>query len=183
MQVKSEIFYRGRMSELHVEAFQYLKQNYKTSYMNIIKFFLTLSITIVMLLLMDPRSFYGLAFHEWAGLFIGLFFILHKILNWGWIKKVTLLFFSKTTWRARLNYFLDIILLAGMVLMILSGIAISRTIDFSWLNLGSSQNFWRVMHTSSSLITLALFGIHLGLHWNWVLRVLNLNKIADVKEI
>ena len=58
--------------------------------MNIVKFFLSLSLTIVMLLLMDPRSFYGLAFHEWAGLIIGLFFILHKILNWGWIKKVTL---------------------------------------------------------------------------------------------
>lgn len=31
-----------------------------------------------MLLLMDPRSFYGLAFHEWAGLIIGIFFILES---------------------------------------------------------------------------------------------------------
>ena len=30
---------------------------------------------------MDPRSFYGLGFHEWAGLIIGIFFILHKVLN------------------------------------------------------------------------------------------------------
>lgn len=135
-----------------------------------------------MLLLMDPRSFFGLSFHEWAGLVIGLFFILHKILNWGWIKKVTLLFFTKTTWRARLNYIIDVILLAGLILMILSGIAISRTIDFSWIKLGSSPNFWRVMHTSSSLITLALFGIHLGLHWNWVLNVFNFKRITYGKE-
>lgn len=150
--------------------------------MNLFKFFLSLALTLVMLLLMDPRSFYGLGFHEWAGLFIGIFFILHKLLNWGWIKKVTVLFFSKATGRARLNYILDVVLLAGLFLMILSGIAIARTIDFSWLSLGGSSRFWRVMHTSSSLITLALFGIHLGLHWNWVLRRFKFKRISNGAE-
>lgn len=129
-----------------------------------------------MLILMDPRSFYGLGFHEWAGLIIGACFILHKLLNWGWIRKVTLSFFGKAPGRARLNYTIDILLLAGLTLMILSGIAISRTIDFSWLNLGGSRGFWRVMHTSSSYITLVLFGIHLGLHWKWVLQRFNFKK-------
>jgi hypothetical protein len=64
-------------------------------------------------------------------------------------------------------------------LVILSGIAIARTIDFSWLQLGGSRIFWRVMHTSSSLITLVFFGIHLGLHWSWVLKRLNLKKITN----
>jgi len=150
--------------------------------MNLFKFILSLVLTLVMLLLMDPRSFYGLEFHEWAGLFIGIFFILHKLLNWGWIKKVTVLFFSRTTWRARLNYILDVVLLAGLVLMILSGIAIARTIDFSWLSLGGSSRFWRVMHTSSSLITLVLLGIHLGLHWNWVLRRFTFIRVGHGKE-
>lgn len=144
--------------------------------MNWTKFFLSFALTIVMLLLMDPRSFYGLGFHEWAGLIIGIFFIVHKILNWTWIKKVTVGFFRKTTGRARLNYTLDVLLLAGLVLMILSGIAIARTIDFSWLSLGGSRMFWRVMHTSSSFLTLILFGIHLGLHWNWVLVRLRLKR-------
>ena len=109
--------------------------------MNLTKFILSFALTIVMLLLMDPRSFYGLGFHEWAGLFIGIFFIVHKILNWTWIKKVTVGFLRKTTGRARLNYILDVLLLAGLVLMTLSGIAIARTIDFSWLSLGGSRMF------------------------------------------
>lgn len=150
--------------------------------MSIVKFILNLFLAIVMLLLMDPRSFYGITFHEWAGLLIALFFILHKILNWGWIKTVTLGFFGKATGRARINYLLDVLLLAGLVLMVLSGIAIARTIDFSWLNLGGSGIFWRVMHTSSSLITLALFGIHLGFHWNWVLVRLNIKKAINGKK-
>ena len=135
-----------------------------------------------MLLLMDPRSFYGLGFHEWAGLFIGLFFILHKILNWEWIKKVTIGFFTRCTGRARFNYVLDVLLLAGLVLMILSGMAIAKTIDFSWMHLGGSRMFWRVMHTSSSFITLALFGIHVGLHWSWVQRRLYLKKVNNGQE-
>ena len=150
--------------------------------MNRFKFFLTLSVTITMLLLMDPRSFFGLAVHEWTGLAIGLFFLLHKLLNWGWIKKVTVSFFTKCKARARFNYILDVLLLAGITLMILSGIAIARTIDFSWLSLGGSRMFWRIMHTSSSFITLALFGIHLGLHWNWVLQRLQLKKVQNGKE-
>ena len=150
--------------------------------MNFFKFVLSLLLTIVFLLLMDPRSFYGISFHEWAGLIIGIFFILHKILNWGWIKKVTLTFFRKSKGRARLNYFLDVLLLAGLVLMILSGIAIARTIDFSWMKLGGSSMFWRVMHTSSSLITLSLFGVHLGLHWNWVLQRFSFKRINNGKK-
>jgi len=144
--------------------------------MNLTKFILSLALTIVMLLLMDPRSFYGLGFHEWAGLIIGIFFIIHKILNWTWIKKVSVGFFKRTTGRARLNYVIDVLLLTGLVLMTLSGIAIARTIDFSWLSLGGSGMFWRWMHTSSSFITLALFGVHLGLHWNWVLVRLRLKR-------
>lgn len=150
--------------------------------MNIFKFILSLCVTILMLLLMDPKSFYGISFHEWAGLIIGLLFILHKVLNWKWIAKVTLGFFGRCTGRARFNYLLDILLLAGIILMIISGIAIARTIDFSWLDLGGTRRFWRVMHTSSSFITLALFGIHLGLHWNWVLQRLKLKNPNNGKE-
>ena len=150
--------------------------------MNSVKFFLSACIAILMLLLMDPKSFYGITFHEWAGLIIGLLFILHKILNWNWIKKVTLGFFRKCSGRARFNYVLDILLLTGITLMILSGIAIAKTIDFSWLSLGGSRIFWRAMHTSSSFITLALFGIHLGLHWNWVLQKLKLKKTDNGEE-
>jgi len=150
--------------------------------MNRFKFIHNILLMLTMLLLMDPRSFYGLGFHEWAGLIIGLFFILHKILNWGWITKVTICFFRSSPGRARFNYVLDVLLLAGLVLMILSGIAIAKTIDFSWLPLGGSKMFWRVMHTSSSFITLALFGIHVGLHWSWVLRRLNLKKMNNDQE-
>jgi hypothetical protein len=150
--------------------------------MNIIKFILNVLLAAVFLLLMDPRSFYGLSFHEWAGLIVVLFFLFHKVLNWGWIKKVTLGIFKKIPGKARLNYILDILLLAGLTLIIISGLAIARTIDFSWLNIGGSHFFWRAMHLSSSMLVLVLFGIHLGLHWRWVLQRFNSKKVRNDKE-
>ncbi len=147
--------------------------------MNVIKFILNILLTIVFLLLMDPRSFFGLPFHEWAGLIIVLFFFLHKFLNWVWIKKLTVRFFSRVPGKARINYVLDVLLLAGLTLITISGMAISRTIDFSWINFGSSFGFWRILHTSSSLMVLALFGIHLGLHWKWVIQRFSFKNQKD----
>jgi hypothetical protein len=150
--------------------------------MNRLKFFLGLVLLIVILLLMDTRSIFNQPFHEWGGLIVGALFILHKLLNWSWIKKVTVLFFKGTTWRARLNYIIDVIMLIGLILIILSGIAMAKTINFSWMNLGGSHVFWKTLHTSSSLITFAFFGIHLGLHWNWVLHRLNFKTTKNDKE-
>ncbi len=138
--------------------------------MNRIKFALDCLLLSAFLLLMDPRSFYGLEFHEWAGLIIGAFFVLHILLSWGFVKMVTLGFFRSISPRPRMNYTLDALLLLSMTVAIVSGLPIARTMDFSWMGFSrSSMLFWRALHTSSSMITLVVVGIHLGLHWSWVL--------------
>jgi len=124
---------------------------------------------VVFLLLMDDNSFYGIRFHEWAGLIICLFYILHKALNWTWIKETSKRLFRGISGRARLNYILDVLLLVGFTLIVMSGMAISKTIDFSWLGFDQSHRMiYRSMHTSVSMITLIIAAIHLGLHWGWV---------------
>jgi hypothetical protein len=137
--------------------------------MNRIKFSLDCLLLAAFLLLMDPRSFYGLTFHEWAGLAIGAFFIVHILLSWGFVRTITLGFFGHARQRPRVNYVLDVVLLLSMGAAIVSGLPIARTMDFSWMGFSrSSTLFWRTLHTSSSMITLVLVGVHLGLHWSWV---------------
>lgn len=64
----------------------------------------------------------------------------------------------------------DVALLIGVVLVLWSGLPIARVIDFSWMGFErESMRFWRTMHTSFSMIVLVLIGVHLGLHWRWVL--------------
>jgi hypothetical protein len=133
------------------------------------KFSLDCVLLVTFLLLMDPRSFYGLGFHEWAGLIIGTCFILHIVASWDFVKACTVRFFGSVKHRSRLNYVLDILLLVSMGAAIVSGLPIARTIDFSWIGFSrSSMMYWRTLHTTSSMIALLLVGVHLGLHWDWV---------------
>lgn len=137
---------------------------------NVVKLLVNTLLTIAFLLLMDPRSFYGLVFHEWAGLLICIFFVLHIVFDWKWVKTFTVRFFRKIPGRVRLNYVLDLFLLIGMSAVIVSGLPIARIIDFSWMGFDrENMMLWRTLHTSSSMIVLVALGVHLGLHWKWVM--------------
>jgi hypothetical protein len=134
------------------------------------KFIHNIFLTVILLFLMDAKSLFGLWFHEWAGLIICLFYILHMILNWNWIKESTKRLFGKLPGKVRLNYIMDVLVLAGFVLIIWSGMGIAKTINFSWLGFDpSNRMIYRSIHTSVAMITLAIVAIHLGLHWDWVL--------------
>jgi hypothetical protein len=127
-------------------------------------------IAVAFLLLMDAKSFFGLWFHEIAGLVIYVLFILHIILNWTWVKVSTKRLFGKINEKQRLNYILDILLLVGFVCILISGLAIAKMIDFSWLGFNRDHHMiYRSMHTSFSMLVLIIAGIHLGLHWTWVM--------------
>lgn len=134
------------------------------------KFYHNFFLLIISLFLMDQRSLFGMWFHEWAGLIVCLFYSLHMILNWGWVKETTKRFFGKINARARLNYAMDLLLLVGYTLIIISGMAISRSIDFSWIGFDPQHRMiYRSMHASVSMLVLIILGVHLGLHWDWVL--------------
>ena len=133
------------------------------------KFILNIFLFITFLFLMDEWSFLGITFHEIAGLAICLFYILHKALNWQFIKETTGRLFGKIPGRSRINYLIDILILFGFTIIVISGMGIAKTMDFSWLGF-TKENFivWRFMHTSISMIVLMLVGIHVGMHWSWV---------------
>ena len=139
------------------------------------KILLDVAMTIVLLALMVPKLT-GLSLHERVGLFICLAFVVHLALNWNWVACVTHQFFTKLPVRSRLNYILDVCILIGFILIVLSGMAIAKTIDFSWLNLPGQRFFWRGLHTSAALLTFLAVAMHVGLHWNWVLGCLRRKK-------
>lgn len=133
---------------------------------NAVKVILDIAITIGFLLLMEPKAT-GLSLHEWGGLGICVFFVVHKLLNWSWIKAVTTGFFSKKVPASmRLGYVVDVLLLVGFSLIAISGMGMAKTIDFTWLLARSGA--WKGLHAAASFLTLAAVGIHLGLHARWI---------------
>ncbi len=132
-----------------------------------LKFILDIVLAVSFLFLMDEWSLLGIRFHEIAGLAVFGLFLFHKYLNWGFIKSTALGFFGKAPARNRVLLILDVLLLVGFILITLSGMAIAKTIDFSWLGLKRTI-VWRFLHTASALTILLVVGVHVGLHWSWV---------------
>ena len=122
---------------------------------------------VVLILLMEPHAT-GLSVHEWGGLVVCLAFLVHVLLNWKWVATMTVKFFTRIPMKSRVNYCLDVLLVVGFFLTVLSGLPIAKTINFSWVSLPGTWPFWRGLHGFAALLTLIVAGVHLGLHWKWI---------------
>jgi hypothetical protein len=143
---------------------------------NLVKLALDLALALTFAWLFNMLMFGGLLFHEIAGLAIGAGFILHKLLSWGWIRQVTLrLLRPALTWRTRLGYLLDWLLLLAIAYILASGLIISKVL-LPYLFDPRGAFFYVNTHRSVSFIALALVGVHIGLHGEWLLGLLRLRQ-------
>ncbi|MCA9908272.1 MAG: DUF4405 domain-containing protein [Anaerolineae bacterium] len=112
--------------------------------------------------------FTGLRIHELLGVFLGAVIIIHLILHWRWIVSITRTFLRKLLHESRLNYVLNVALFADMLILIVSGILISRTLG---LNLAAVQQYSRTLeqlHRMTADLSLLIVAFHVALHWKWI---------------
>lgn len=123
------------------------------------------------LIVMDPHST-GIAIHEWLSLAgIGAILI-HLLLNWNWIVEITRRFFKKIAGRSRLSYILNIALFVDMTLVMFTGIMISE-VAIPSLGIGLQQSFaWRTLHSTAADLFIPILGLHLALHWSWLVSTI-----------
>lgn len=143
----------------------------KTKKKNGFKLALDVAMSITFALLFNKRVLGGLAFHEIAGIAIGFAVLVHILLNLKYVQKVSSRIFDRSLpHRTRLGYVLNLLLLAGMGFILISGLFISKVI-FPNLRIGN-ENWFKMSHMAVSYLTLVLIGVHIGLHWHWVIAVL-----------
>ncbi|MHB1315777.1 MAG: DUF4405 domain-containing protein [Christensenellales bacterium] len=132
-----------------------------------LKIFLDIVLMAAFILLMNSKTI-SMAFHEIAGIAIGIIFLVHKLLNWAWIKSVTKnIFARKVTALTRIRYILDVLLLLSVYTIIISGLFMSKAL------LPAAETIsiaWKSIHTSLSYLCILLIGLHIGLHWKWVMN-------------
>ncbi|MGE7758526.1 DUF4405 domain-containing protein [Peribacillus sp. NPDC097895] len=135
-----------------------------------VKLGLDILMAVTFVLFFNKQVLGGLTFHEIAGLAIAVFFFTHVLLNWQWVKKVTIKIFDRRLPLAtKFGYFLNVMLLMTMTFIMISGIFISRVV-FPNINVGNEQWF-KISHISISFLALILVAAHVGLHWKWVINV------------
>lgn len=122
---------------------------------------------IAFLISMDPRSS-GILVHEWLTVAIVGVIVVHLLLNWSWIIDITKHLFIKSANGSRLNYVLNWLLFIDGVLIMLSGIMISQSV-MPFFGVTMPEGFaWHSLHDTSANLFLIILGIHLALHWNWI---------------
>ncbi len=143
--------------------------NHKLLSTNKTKLVIDTAIFISFLLAMDPRST-GIPIHEWLSLGLAAAIVVHLLLSWNWILEVTRRFLSKVTNRSRLNYVLNVLLLVDGTIIMLSGILISKAI-LPALGISLPESFvWRRLHSLSADLSILITGLHVGLHWSWIVN-------------
>ena len=126
-----------------------------------------------------PR-FSGIALHEWLGIAFGAAIVTHLLLHWQWIIATTRRFFNKAMQQQRINYVLNALLFIMMTVTIFSGLMISES-ALPLLGIRPAHaGIWRMLHSSSADATVFLIGLHVALHWHWIVSTLDRLLIKPV---
>ena len=139
-----------------------------------IKIIVDALMTIIFVLLMC-RQITGVFTHEILGVAVIVLFIIHQILNINYYKGLLKGKYN----RLRTAYLIiDILLLIMMIVMIISAIFISQDV-FKFLNLGN-ELIGRNLHNISVYTIYVLIGLHMGLHYNSIIKNKNTRIVANV---
>lgn len=116
-------------------------------------------VLLVLLALMYQKRAISMHFHETGGLVLCGLFLIHQALNFRWIRTVTTGIFQR---KAKLNarWIVDVLLLLSMTAVLVTGLLISKTLPTAIAGAHGLQ----VWHYFFAAASLALAGIHLGLH-------------------
>lgn len=112
----------------------------------------------------------GVAVHEWVSFLYLVPFVIHLLLHWDWLMAIPQRFFKKLSLQQRLNVVLNTSLYLLMIFVTLSGILISEAaLPILGITL-KPDGFWHSTHHTSSNLLFPLLGIHLALHWGWIVN-------------
>lgn len=128
------------------------------------------TIDIVMLAAMPVLMTYMLAgevLHEWLGIGILVLFILHRALNFQWIKN---LFRGKYTISRIVKTIVNILILVMIIGLAYSGIVLSRHVFANW-EIHASRANARSIHMFCSYWGFVLMSLHFGFHWDMFLGI------------
>jgi hypothetical protein len=144
-----------------------------------VNFLVDLAIFAAFLALLEPHTT-GMAIHEWLGIAFGAAAVTHLVLHWKWLVATTRRILGKLPRQSRVSYLLNTLLFAAMTILIFSGLMISE-VALPALGLNLSPGFtWRALHTQMSDVVLILLGLHVALHWKWIVTTTRRYVVAPV---
>ena len=98
--------------------------------------------------------------HEITGTTVFILFVAHNALNFKWYKTI---FKGKHDLKRNIHICINLLLLISMILTIISGILMSKSI-YTFINIKGTAEIARKTHLIANAWVIVLVSIHLGLH-------------------
>jgi hypothetical protein len=132
-----------------------------------------IAMVILFLLLQIPSRILPVFMHELFGLLIILPVAVHIMLNRRWISTtLSNMFHGKTNRNSQYLFVLVIGLLIAFIVTIISGIALSRSLDGVILTHDSPVRekvlFPMIIHRTSSMVLVVIILLHVKVHWKYL---------------
>ena len=143
-----------------------------------IRLVIDLAMTVLLLFALGYRITGDVA-HEWTCVAVTALFIAHNAVNWRWYRSI---FKGKYDFRRVLNTVVNLLLLAMMAALVISGALLSRTV-FAFMGFSGEMQI-RLIHTSAAYWGLILIGVHVGMHWEMIMAaMLRMTKITEASMV
>jgi hypothetical protein len=143
---------------------------------------LSLTLRLIIDLAMTILLLYALAYrisgdvaHERIGVAVITLFIVHNAVNWRWYRNI---FRGKYDLRRILNTAVNLLLLATMATLVISGILLSRKV-FAFMGFDGGMRT-RQAHTITAYWGLILISVHVGMHWDMIMAAMH--RMMKIKE-
>ncbi|MCS6993742.1 MAG: cytochrome b/b6 domain-containing protein [Anaerolineales bacterium] len=141
------------------------------------------SIVFLAFLVLANPDMTGMSIHEWLGVAFLAALLTHLVLHWEWIVSVTASFFKKLWHTSRLNYVVNLLFLVLMTGALFSGLMISESV-LAFLGISIERNpVWEGLHHTLSDASVLVLGLHLALHWKWIVNNLNRYVVQPVSRL
>lgn len=125
----------------------------------------------------------GISVHEWLSLAILVPTLVHLVVNWDWVLRVCVRLFERIRTTSRVNLAVDALLFGAAVTVMLSGLMVSQVIASAIGVTVATGGIWSAVHSASAIGTIALLGVHVALHAQWMLRTLrDIGSTAELAE-
>ncbi len=109
----------------------------------------------------------GVELHQWIGILGGTVAVYHLAAHQAWVSAVVRRFFGRTSTASRLYLLIDFGIMLGFLGMLGTGVILS-----TWMSLNlSNYAAWHALHIVSSIVTLLIVVIKIGLRWRWIAAV------------
>ena len=132
-------------------------------------FWIDVTIFVLFLIGFEP-GLTGNAVHEWLNLVLALTALLHLLLHGNWLTLMTRRQLLPMSGTLRLKYWINVLLALSFVMIILSGLMISRTLVAGNGNILPRHSVWHELHSGFGNFFLFLVAVHFALHWRWTVH-------------